>query len=288
LSVSRLPETVRRATSQLRPRYRTLTAGRRSLPDFVIVGAQKAATTSLMRYLKQHPDIVVEPGVGEVHFFDNHWAKGEHYYRSFFPPVARMERRREQTERVTLTGEKTPYYLMHPLVPERAARTIPHARLVAILRNPVDRAAAHHQMNVETGVETLALLDAIAAEPERIDGALARMTDGTDPGVRGPVPLYSYAARGRYAEQLDRWLQWFARDQLLVIRSEDLARDPDATYDRVLTHLDLAPHRPAFTRHNVARHEYAIDPAARAALDERFRDPNRELVDRYGIDWSAS
>ena len=56
--MSRLPEPVRRAKSQLRPRYRTLTAAHRSLPDFVIIGTQKAATTSLMRYLKEHPDVV--------------------------------------------------------------------------------------------------------------------------------------------------------------------------------------------------------------------------------------
>src|SRR5689334_2191876 len=85
LTAVRLPDPVRRAKAQLRPRYRTLTATARSLPDFVIIGTQKAATTSLMRYLREHPDVMVEPGVGEVHFFDNQWQRGALHYRSFFP-----------------------------------------------------------------------------------------------------------------------------------------------------------------------------------------------------------
>jgi hypothetical protein len=275
---------VEQAEAQLRPRVRRLTAARRSLPDFVIVGAQKAATTSLMDHLKQHPDVVVEPGVKEVHFFDRTWTRGEIFYRSFFPAVATMERRRQRNGRTTLTGEKTPYYLMHPLVPERAARTVPNARLIAILRDPVARAAAHHRMNFEWGNEPLSLPDAIEAEPERLEAALAAMERGIDDGG-GPVRRFSYVARGRYAEQLDRWLGYFPREQLLVIRTEDLAADPEATYDSVLTYLGLAPHRPTFTRQNEAARPYSIEPEARARLEELYREPNRDLALRFGISW---
>jgi hypothetical protein len=285
LTAVRLPEPLRRAKAQLRPRYRLLTAGARALPDFIIIGTQKAATTSLMRYLREHPDVVVERGVGEVHFFDNHWDRGERYYRSFFPRTSRMERRRARTQRTTLTGEKTPYYLMHPLVPQRAATIVPDVKLLAILRDPVDRAAAQHRMNVDLGVETLDLLDAVNAEPERIDAAFARIAAGEDPGVGGPLQSYSYVARGRYAEQLDRWLQHFAREQLLVIRSEDLGTDPESTYAAVLQHLGLAPHQPAFVRHNVARRSYSIPPEARERLVELLREPNRVLAERYGVSW---
>jgi len=269
----------------VRPRLRQLGASRRALPDFVIIGTQKAATTSLMRYLKEHPDVVTEPGVGEVHFFDNHWDRGEQFYRSFFPTQAHIDRQHARTSRVTLTGEKTPYYMMHPLVPERARQTIPGARLIAILRNPVDRAAAQHRMNFNAGVEELGLLDAIAAEPERVDGALARIADGSHHGVGGPAQIYSYVARSRYAEQLDRWLEHFPREQLLLIRSEDLGADPDATYETVLHHLHLAPHAPAFARHNEARKPYSVAPEAAARLEELFREPNRDLAERYGISW---
>lgn len=269
----------------MRPAYRNATRGARALPDFVIIGAQKAGTTSLIRYLREHPDVLLEPGVGEVHFFDNHWDRGEDFYRSHFPRTSKLAHHRERTGRTTLTGEKTPYYLFHPLVPERCAKTVPDAKLIALLRNPSERAASHHKMNVNAGDETLSFAEAIDAEPGRIEPALRAIVEGTAPAGGGPANLYSYVARGRYAEQLDRWLQHYPRERLLVLRSEDLLTDPEATYDRVLAFLDLAPHRPAFTRYNAARKPYAVDPAVRDRLDALFAEPNRRLAEEYGISW---
>jgi hypothetical protein len=113
----RLPEPLRRAKAQIRPLYRRSTSARRGLPDFVILGAQKAGTTSLMRYLQSHPDVLCEPGVGEVHYFDIRWEHGEQHYRSYFPMQSKLDRHRSTTQRTTLTGEKTPAYLFHPLAP---------------------------------------------------------------------------------------------------------------------------------------------------------------------------
>jgi hypothetical protein len=281
----RLPEPVRRVKAQVRPRYRRSTSARRVLPDFVIIGAQKAGTTSLMRYLQSHPDVVNEPGVGEVHFFDLRWAQGEQLYRSYFPLRSRVERHRERTGRTTLTGEKTPYYLYHPLAPQRAHATIPDARLIAILREPVSRAASHHRMNVNLGQEELSLLDAIEAEPARIEPALRCIIEGAPWQTWGPAGLYSYVARGRYAEQLDRWLGYYPRAQLLVLRSEDLAQEPEPTYAKVVEFLGLAPHHPEFVRYNSARRPYAIEPAARARLEALLREPNARLAEEFGIAW---
>jgi hypothetical protein len=283
--MSPMPSGLRRAKARVRPAYRQATRGGRSLPDFVIIGAQKAGTTSLIRYLRDHPDVLLEPGVGEVHFFDNHWDKGEAFYRSHFPRASRLQKHREQTGRTTLTGEKTPYYLFHPLAPERSAKIIPDARLIALLRNPAERAASHHKMNLNAGDEMLSFGDAIEAEPSRIDGALQRIADGTAPAGGGPANLYSYAARGRYAEQLDRWLRYYSREQLLVLRSEDLLTDPESAYGEVLSFLGLASHHPEFTRYNAARKPYEVDPAVRERLDDLFAEPNRRLAEEYGISW---
>jgi hypothetical protein len=280
-----LPGGLRRAKARVRPAYRQATKGSRALPDFVIIGAQKAGTTSLIRYLREHPDVVLEPGVGEVHFFDNHWDKGELFYRSHFPREATLRRHRDRTGRVTVTGEKTPYYLFHPLVPERSAKTIPDAKLIALLREPIARAASHHKMNYNAGDETLSLAEAIEVEPDRIDGALQQIVAGTAPAGGGPANLYSYVARGRYAEQLDRWMQYYPRERLLVLRSEDLLTDPEPTYAKVLDFLSLAPHRPEFTRYNAARKPYAVDSVVHDTLEALFAEPNRGLAEQYGISW---
>jgi hypothetical protein len=279
----RLPDGIRDAKARIRPAYRRMTLRSRVLPDFVIIGAQKAGTTSLIRYLRSHPDVALEPGVGEVHFFDIHWSKGESYYRSHFRRASSLER--STGGKRAITGEKTPYYLYHPLSPARAAATIPKARLIALLRNPSERAASHHKMNVNMGNEPLSLAEAIEAEPGRIDAAFQGIIDGTTPPGAGPVPLYSYVARGRYAEQLDRWLEHFPREQLLVLRSEDLLSDPEDTYARVLDFLDLDVVSTEFERHNAARKPYSVDAEVRVRLDELFDEPNRRLAAEYGISW---
>jgi len=280
-----LPEGVRHAKARIRPAYRKATRRSRSLPDFVILGAQKAGTTSLIRYLRSHPDVALEPGVGEVHFFDIHWPKGELFYRSHFPRTATLERSSNGSGVRALTGEKTPYYLFHPLVPARAAATIPDAKLIALLRNPSERAASHHKMNFNMGTETLSFGEAIQREGERIDERLQKIIDGTAPAGGGPVALYSYVGRGLYADQLDRWLQHYRRDQLLILRSEDLLTDPADTYGRVLEFLELDYVPAEFERHNAARKPYHVEPEVRARLDELFEEPNRRLAEEYGIIW---
>jgi Sulfotransferase domain len=282
---NRLPEPLRRAKTRIRPTYRRLTSSSRSLPDFVIIGAQKAGTTSLMRYLQSHPDVVTEPGVGEVHFFDIRWELGEATYRSYFPTRHKLRRRRAATSRTTLTGEKTPAYLFHPLAPERAHATIPDARLIAILRNPITRAASHHRMNANSGIDQLGLGDAIDAEPARVEPSLQRLAAGDPPMSGYDAFYYSYVTRGRYADQLHAWLRYFSRDQLLVLRSEDLAADPASTYATTLEFLGLAPHHPEFARYNSARRPYEVAPEVNARLEALFREPNQRLAEEFGISW---
>lgn len=238
-----------------------------------------------MRYLQSHPDVLVERGVGEVHYFDIGWEHGESHYRSFFPLQSRLDRHGNATARTTLTGEKTPYYLFHPLAPERAASTIPEAKLIAILRDPVERAASHHRMNVSMGVESLGLAEAIEIESAKVEPARQRIIDGGPPAGGYDASYFSYVSRGRYAEQLNAWLRHYARAQLLILRSEDLDQDPESTYSTTLEFLGLAPHRPEFVRHNAARRPYDISPEVKSRLEDLLREPNRLLAEEFGISW---
>src|SRR5215208_8528317 len=123
--------------------YGKATAKLRPLPDFLILGAQKAGTTALYAYLRWHPQIT-GPSFKEVSFFDRHYARGERWYRAHLP-----------MRRSSIVGEASPSYLFHPLAPERVAQMLPNARLVALLRNPVDRAFSHYQHEVALGREPL-------------------------------------------------------------------------------------------------------------------------------------
>jgi hypothetical protein len=269
--VPALPEPARKV---LRGGYRTYgraTAGLRPLPDFLILGAQKAGTTALYAYLRWHPEIT-GPSFKEVSFFDRHYAKGERWYRAHMP-----------VRRRSLVGEASPSYLFHPLAPERVARLLPDARLIALLRNPVDRAFSHYQHEVALGREPLSFEAAVDREDERMQGELDRML--RDPSYFSLAWWnYTYVARGRYAEQLERWFASFPREQLLVLFTEELSADTARTYRRVLGFLgvgarDLESYPRIFDRDYPGMHS-----VTRARLDKEFEGPNRWLASLLGRD----
>lgn len=199
------------------------------LPQFVIIGAQRGGTRSLYRYLAAHPDIL-PAATEEVHYFSLFFDRGLRWYQAQFPP----------SEPGRLTGEASPYYLYHPLAPERIRAVVPEAKLIVLLRDPVDRAYSHYQLEARQGNEPLSFEDAIAAEPERLAGEAARIADD-DTYISFGHQHYSYLARGHYLEQLRRWLKLFPRDQLLVLKSEDFFQHPAGLYRRVTDFLGLEP-----------------------------------------------
>jgi sulfotransferase family protein len=251
--------------------YGRATAPIRPLPDFLVLGAQKAGTTALYAYLRHHPEIT-GPSWKEVSFFDRHWARGEAWYRGNFPNRLRAR---------GLVGEASPSYLFHPLAPERVRELVPDARLIALVRNPVDRAFSHYQHEVALGREELSFEDALAAEGERLRGEEERML--ADPTYFSHAWWnYTYRARGRYAEQLERWLAVFPREQLLVLASDDLGADPDGSYAEVLRFLGAEPHRlDAYPR--VFERQYEpMQPETRRRLTKEFAEPNERLYALLG------
>ena len=249
--------------------YGRATAGFRPLPNFLILGAQKAGTTALYAYLRWHPQ-VTGPSFKEVSFFDRHYPRGERWYRAHFP-----------ARRRTAIGEASPSYLLHPLAPERVAALLPDARLIALLRNPADRAFSHYQHEVALGREPLSFEDAIAAEDARLRGEVERMLG--DPAYFSHAWWnYTYVARGRYAEQLERWYAAFPRARLLVVFTEELAAETGATYRRVLEFLGLEPRElPSYPR--IFEREYEqMRLETRAQLERSFADPNRRLAALLG------
>lgn len=269
-TVPRVPEPLRKIARNTVWASGRATARWRPHPDFLVIGAQKAGTTALYAYLRWHPTIT-GPFWKEVSFFDRHWWRGESWYRGQLPF------RREGT----LVGEASPSYLLHPLAPARVRTVAPDARLIALLREPVARAYSHYQHEVALGREPLSFEDALAAEDERLDGEIERML--ADPRVFSREWWdHTYASRGLYAEQLERWLACFPREQLLVVTTEELGERPAETYAEIVAFLGAAPHAlDAYPR--IFEREYPpMHPETRAALGERFAEPNRRLEELLG------
>jgi hypothetical protein len=269
-----IPEPARAVLRNAVWTYGRATAAARPLPDFLIIGAQKAGTTALYAYLRRHPAIT-GPSWKEVSYFDRHFARGEAWYRGNFPNRIRA--------RGKLVGEASPSYVFHPLGPERVRALVPEARLVALVRNPVDRALSHYHHEVALGREPLSFEDALAAEEERLRGEEERLA--ADPGYFSRAWWsHAYKARGRYAEQLERWLAVFPREQLLILPSEDLGAEPERTHARVLDFLGAAPHRlDAYPRVYERRYE-AMNADTRERLAAEFKAPNRRLYELLGRD----
>jgi hypothetical protein len=175
------------------------------LPNFVVIGAMRSGTTSLYKYLQVHPEVFMPRK--EIHFFDRRWDRGLDWYRSRFDGWAGQP----------AVGEATPSYLADPVAIDRMAAVIPGTRLVAILRDPVDRAYSHYWMERARGRERRSFEQAVADERAGV----------VDPGRADRA---DYLARGRYLPQLEAVCERFPRDRLTVLVFDDLRDRPTATY----------------------------------------------------------
>jgi len=266
------------------------TAGIRSLPDFLIVGAQRGGTTSLYRYLARHPAVVPAVLNKGVHYFDTGFDHGIDWYRSHFPSdLYRAYVRRRTGVSNVITGEGSPYYIFHPLAPSRIAEVLPNNRSILVLRDPVARAYSHYQHEVARGFETLSFDEALEREDERLAGEESRMIE--DPTYYSfSHQHHSYVARGMYMDQIERWLRFFPREQLLVLEAEALFAQPDATFREVLRFLGLQEHSlEAYEKMNA--HTYgSMSERTKSFLRARFEESNRRLSVFLGreLAWTGS
>ncbi|MGH9004591.1 MAG: sulfotransferase family protein [Acidimicrobiia bacterium] len=267
---ARVPLEWRHRLARQRLRLLVPTGRWRALPDALLIGAQRAGTSSLYRWLGAHPGVA--PSFRkEVEYFSRYWPRGEDWYRAHFEL---------QAGRRHLRFEATPDYLFHPLAAARAASVVPDARIVVLLRDPVERAWSQYRHMVRLGYETLAFPDALAAEQSRCAGDIAALAADPDHDAKALL-LYSYAARGHYADQLARWYAAYPEDRMLVLRSVDLFGDPAGTYATLLAFLGLdlwSP--PAFRNVSSAPGRGsapAIDTAARRRLEAEYAADDRTL-----------
>jgi hypothetical protein len=215
-------------------------------PDFLVLGAQRAGTTWLDRGLRAHPAIYLPTRRKELHFFDQYYDRGTTWYESFFDEASAGQR----------VGEITPKYLFDPDVPARIATHLPHARLIAILRHPVDRAHSQYALAVRDDGEARPFSEYARVFPDAFE-------------------------RGYYAAQLSRYFERFAREQILVLLFEEVIARPEEALLRIAAFLDVDPaHFPASESRRVNESYRPRFPRARATI----RRVGAFLRDR-DLDW---
>ncbi len=256
-------------------------------PDYLIIGAQKSGTTSLYAYLNQHPQ-VVPAEKKEVHFFDLNFSNGVEWYRQQFARMAKSISPENESYsedkyiRGFITGEASPYYVFHPLVPQRVYQTFPQVKLILLLRNPVNRAISHYYHEVKLGFESLSLEDAIAQEETRLQDETEKLLTQEN-YYSFNHQHYTYLSRGKYVEQLTNWLKFFPKEQMLIIKTEELDSQPDMIMDRVWEFLKLPP-RPIVQYEKYNSNDYPpVDETLYNQLTSYFQPDNQKLQDSFGI-----
>lgn len=214
-----------------------------TLPNFLVIGAIKGGTTSLYHYLKQHPQIYLSP-IKEARFFAVEFDQPMDTGFNRFAPVKDLESYCALFEQVTdekAIGEVSPQYLCSPVAAANIKAHIPDAKLIAVLRNPVDRAYSSFMHHVRDGAEPLTnFADALAAEPDRIQQQYG--------------PLWHYKQAGFYYEQLQRYYACFDSSQIKIYLYEDLRHNLPGVLQEIFQFLEVDPNFMPDTRtkHNVS------------------------------------
>ena len=207
---------------------RKITSRFRMLPSFLILGGSRSGNTSLFAYLTEHPNIM--PGSLKAFFFFQYFTNNKtSFYRSQFP----IKRKN------LITCDSTSSYFVHPLIPARVHKLLPSAKLIVILRNPVERAYSEFHYTVALGLElTENFEDVIKSELKRIE------IGNKKPELKIENTNYkhftfSHLRDGLYAQHLERWLKFFSKEQLLVLHTKDLYTNLDQTLSETFEFLNL-------------------------------------------------
>jgi hypothetical protein len=216
--------------------------------DFIVIGAQKSGTTSLFRYLRAHPQIYM-PTAKELEFFSNdrRYAKGLDWYaHQYFASASNG----------ALCGEASTHYMMYPKTPERIRVFLPEVKLIALLRNPIDRAYSHYRMSVERGRETRSFAEMVAESLGK-------------PAFTEPVDEnFDYLSFGQYGAILGRYLECFDRERIAVFFTDDMVRAPRRFIAEVYSFLGV---NAGFLPDNIGRKYNVGGSKIVPGLDQRVR-----------------
>jgi hypothetical protein len=207
--------------------YYWFSASKRKKPDFLVIGTHKGGSTSMFEYISQHPEVQMARRK-EINFYTKYYRFGMRYYQSLFP--------KKNVDK--LTGEGTPYYLFHPLVPARVKATLPNVKIIVLLRNPVIRAHSHYNM--------IKAIDPASTFDEAVSLEKTRIGTKTEKLLKNPNYYsiehqgFSYFSRGLYYEQLSNWLKYFQLKDMLILKSEDLFENPKKELKKVYDYLGLS------------------------------------------------
>jgi hypothetical protein len=198
---------------------------RETWPNFFLVGAAKAGTSSVYAYLSQHPQVFF-PRIKEPHFFTQVRAPAQQ--RPFVEAItdrAEYLRLFRDADRCEVVGDASPSYLWHQEVPHRIRAQVPDAKIAILLRDPVERAYSHYLMDYREGVQDMPFYEALVRD-------LSQSEKGW--GISS-----LYFELGQYARQVSRYLETFPPERIRILFFEDFRRDVKCSLSELVRFLEL-------------------------------------------------
>ena len=218
------------------------------------------------QWLNKHPQVYLPP-CKEVHYFDINMHQSIQWYESHF----------ENASKTQQCGEITPFYLFHPQAPQRIKKILPKVKMIILLRDPVERALSQLFHARKRGFETLEPSEALAAEKSRMESGSAYSHQ-----------KHSYVSRSKYIEQLDRYEKEFPKDQLLVLKSENMFKQSKDCLNKIEQFLKIksSDHKEQIPKANEGLDKtYAVSEDLQLRLRNQLMETARSIRQRYGFGW---
>lgn len=274
-----MPAPIASAARKSAHAWGSATAFGRMKPSFIIVGAQRSGTTSLFRLLSAHPQVVRPTLSKGTAYFDLNYDKGWRWYLGHFP-LRRLSMLARRTSSV-ITFESCGYYMFHPLSPSRIAADLPGVKIVAMLRNPTDRAHSAHRHEQRRGFEDLDFEEAIEQEPARTQDEADRIR--ADPTYSSfELQHHAYLGRGQYAEQLEHLIDTFGVSNVCIVDADRFFDDTATEFTKLCRWLGLQDPMDVDPRAWNAAPRAPMDPELRRRLDAHFAPHDARLSEILG------
>ena len=248
-----------------------LTSPIRLLPNFIIVGAVRCGTTSLYYNICEH-SCVLPASYDEIGFFDSNYELGINWYKSMFPTKFKIKKIESKTG-ICITGEDTPFYFWDKKAIERIKKEIPKIKLIVLLRNPIDRAYSNYHLGVRSGTESLSFEDSIKKEI----ALLEKNNDVESDRIEKFLRFRSYIAKGLYYNQIKNWFEVFSKDQILVLNTENLLKNPHQTLEQVFNFLGLPNEQIKNLQNRKVENYQKMNEDTRQFLRKLFEPHNKKL-----------
>ena len=255
------------------------------LPDFIIFAEGRCGTTSLYEGIVDHPN-VHHALQKEIYFFDAEFQRGVGWYKYHLPFVWKKFWSTKIQGKKFLTGEATPRYCVHPYASKRVYELIPKIKLIALLRNPIDKALSTYHLQLANGRERLSFEDGLKEEESRIGGEMEKM-EKDENYYSANFFRYSYLTRGIYVNGLKKWMNIFPGAQFFFQESESFFKNPSYALNQIYEFLNLPKFQAKQHTHYNSRKYPPMKPETRKQLIEYFKPYNEELYKLIGksFDW---